>query len=142
MLGLVDIEETAFVGDAAQLAATTVSPAVVTADMNAAARHRLGNNQIAAMGADVVEGADLAFLVAGDQHRDAANLDFLDQEAVGLRQLFLPPHDQPGAGEDAVTLDGEKFRRAVGLQRDRAGIEAGALCPGTGFGIHDASSHA
>ncbi len=71
---------------------------------------------VAAVQADVVEGAQASVALAHDQHRLAA--DFRADVVAGLAQVLQAAAEQPDLAEDPLPLEPHELRRGVALLAD------------------------
>ena len=121
VVGLVEIEELAFLLDEGAGAVESVTPAVVLAGeltrgaARLLARKVLPHQLVATVPADVVERADL-ISVAHDDDRRARDCDLSGEVAAVARELLDPSNVQPGPLEDGLALELEE------LGRDRVGV--------------------
>ena len=70
-----------------------------------------------AVAAEVVEGAQRAVPVAGDEDRPAGDLD--DDAGAGLRDVAGDADRDPAGGEQPLLLEREELRRGVGVGQQR-----------------------
>src|SRR5262249_33767803 len=76
---------------------------------------------VAAMAADVVEGADLVVHAADDDQRGVGDCEILGEEAALPPELLDPSDVQPGPLEDGLALELVELGRDRALVRHRAG---------------------
>ena len=134
-VGPVEVEELALLLHERQVAVEAVAPAVVlagelpggAADLFAGVvvPHQL----VAAVAADVVEGADLAGHVAHDDDRGARRVELTREVAAVAGQLLDAADVQPGAAEDGVALELVVLGRDRVRVGDGSGVDAIVLRP-------------
>src|SRR5688500_17398046 len=78
---------------------------------------------VAAVAADVVEGADLVVHAADDDQRRLQARDLLGEVTAFSRNLLDAPDAQPGTLEDGFAFELEELRRDRALVRHRGGVE-------------------
>jgi hypothetical protein len=111
VVGLVQVEELTLLLHERAPAVELVLPAVVLADELAAAAARLLAREVgpyqlvAAVAADVVEGADLAVHAAHDDDRRVGERELLREVAALAGELLDAPDVQPAALEDGLPLE-------------------------------------
>src|SRR5262245_10853349 len=133
-----DAEELVLLLNERELAVEAVAPAVILADELAAyplrffARELVPYELVAAVAADVVEGAHSAALVAHHDDRGARDLDLPGHVAADARHILDPPDVQPRPLEDRLALERVELRRHAVRERDRAG-------PGLRVGLRPAA---
>src|SRR5439155_1715277 len=81
------------------------SPGVIAAGERRPLSFGLGDQLRAAMGADVVEGADHPVLAVGDQDRGLCEVQVTDDETARLRQLADMADVHPAALEDRLAFE-------------------------------------
>src|SRR5262249_22986489 len=108
---LVEAEELGLLLHERELSVERIAPAVVLADELTAGPARLFAREVgpdelvAAMAADVVEGADLVVRPPHDDDRGARGVELLREVAAHLRELLHAADVQPGAAENGVALE-------------------------------------
>src|SRR5262245_7563402 len=134
---LVDPEELALLEDVRQATVELVPPAVVLAcELPARTADLLGrvvgpHQLVAAVAADVVEGADLVIHATDDDQRGIRDRELLGEEAPLSPELLDPPDVQPGAFEDGFALELVELGRDRAFVRYRRGSQVGiVLRPG------------
>ena len=123
VVGLVDPEELALLKDEGAAAVEIVLPAVVLAgELPAGSTDLLGrvvgpHQLVAAVAADVVEGADLVVHAPDDDQRGARDRELLGEEAALSPELLDPPDVQPGPLEDRPRARARRTRARSSSRR-------------------------
>src|SRR5262245_2748572 len=138
VVGLVDPEELTLLEDEGAAAVELVGPAVVLAgELPGGPADLLGrvvgpHQLVAAVAADVVEGADPVVLAPGDDQRGLRDRELLGEEAAPSPELLDPTDVQPDPLEDGLALELEELGRDRALVGHRGGAQLGiVLRPGS-----------